>query len=39
MKNPMEMTGLEFLQAMIEGQIPPAISKTIPMPTEILKDL
>ncbi|MFA3631341.1 PaaI family thioesterase [Acinetobacter baumannii] len=37
MKNPMEMTGLEFLQAMIEGHIPPAsISKTIPMqPTEI----
>lgn len=37
MKNPMEMTGLEFLQAMIEGYIPPAsISKTIPMqPTEI----
>ncbi|WP_462183694.1 PaaI family thioesterase [Acinetobacter baumannii] len=37
MKNPMEMTGLEFLQAMIEGNIPPAsISKTIPMqPTEI----
>lgn len=33
----MEMTGLEFLQAMIEGHIPPAsISKTIPMqPTEI----
>ncbi|EHU1601750.1 MULTISPECIES: PaaI family thioesterase [Acinetobacter] len=32
MKNPMEMTGLEFLQAMIEGHIPPAsISKTIPM--------
>ncbi|MFI7815828.1 phenylacetic acid degradation protein, partial [Acinetobacter baumannii] len=22
MKNPMEMTGLEFLQAMIEGHIP-----------------
>jgi len=37
MKNPMEMTGLEFLQAMVEGDIPPAsISKTIPMqPTEI----
>ncbi|EPG5266472.1 PaaI family thioesterase [Acinetobacter baumannii] len=37
MKNPMEMTGLEFLQAMIEGHIPPAsISITIPMqPTEI----
>ncbi|EXR83560.1 PaaI family thioesterase [Acinetobacter baumannii] len=37
MKNPMEMTGLELLQAMIEGHIPPAsISKTIPMqPTEI----
>ncbi|MCU4526147.1 PaaI family thioesterase [Acinetobacter pittii] len=37
MKNPMEMTGLEFLQAMIEGHIPLAsISKTIPMqPTEI----
>lgn len=37
MKNPMEMTGLEFLQAMIEGHIPPAsISKMIPMqPTEI----
>ncbi len=37
MKNPMEMTGLEFLQAMIKGHIPPAsISKTIPMqPTEI----
>ncbi|NDW98788.1 PaaI family thioesterase [Acinetobacter baumannii] len=37
MKNPMEMTGLEFLQAMIEGHIPPAsISKTIPMqPTKI----
>ncbi|MGT2550869.1 PaaI family thioesterase [Acinetobacter geminorum] len=37
MKNPMEMIGLEFLQAMIEGHIPPAsISKTIPMqPTEI----
>ncbi|MFQ8448249.1 PaaI family thioesterase [Acinetobacter baumannii] len=37
MKNPMEMTGLEFLQAMIEGHIPPAsISKNIPMqPTEI----
>ncbi|HFG7033851.1 PaaI family thioesterase [Acinetobacter baumannii] len=37
MKNPMEMTGLEFLQAMIEGHISPAsISKTIPMqPTEI----
>ncbi|RZH27532.1 PaaI family thioesterase [Acinetobacter pittii] len=37
MKNPMEMTGLEFLQAMVEGHIPPAsISKTIPMqPTEI----
>ncbi|HHP7874067.1 phenylacetic acid degradation protein [Acinetobacter baumannii] len=37
MKNPMEMTGLEFLQAMIEGHIPAAsISKTIPMqPTEI----
>ncbi|HCA5148237.1 TPA: PaaI family thioesterase [Acinetobacter baumannii] len=37
MKNPMEMTGLEFLQAMIEGHIPPAsISKTISMqPTEI----
>ncbi len=37
MKNPLEMTGLEFLQAMIEGHIPPAsISKTIPMqPTEI----
>ncbi|MFX7251996.1 PaaI family thioesterase [Acinetobacter baumannii] len=37
MNNPMEMTGLEFLQAMIEGHIPPAsISKTIPMqPTEI----
>lgn len=37
MKNPMEMTGLEFLQAMIEGYISPAsISKTIPMqPTEI----
>lgn len=37
MKNPMEMTGLEFLQAMIEDHIPPAsISKTIPMqPTEI----
>ncbi|MFK8984948.1 PaaI family thioesterase [Acinetobacter seifertii] len=37
MKNPREMTGLEFLQAMIEGHIPPAsISKTIPMqPTEI----
>lgn len=33
----MEMTGLEFLQAMIEGHIPLAsISKTIPMqPTEI----
>ncbi len=33
----MEMTGLELLQAMIEGHIPPAsISKTIPMqPTEI----
>lgn len=33
----MEMTGLEFLQAMIDGHIPPAsISKTIPMqPTEI----
>ena len=33
----MEMTGLEFLQAMVEGHIPPAsISKTIPMqPTEI----
>lgn len=37
MKNPMEMTGLEFLQAMIEDHISPAsISKTIPMqPTEI----
>ena len=37
MKNPMEMTGLEFLQAMIDGHIPAAsISKTIPMqPTEI----
>ncbi len=33
----MEMTGLEFLQAMIDGHIPAAsISKTIPMqPTEI----
>lgn len=37
MKNPMEMTGLKFLQAMIDGHIPAAsISKTIPMqPTEI----
>ena len=37
MKNPMEMTGLEFLQAMIDGHIPAAsISKTIPMqPIEI----
>ncbi|WP_032032276.1 PaaI family thioesterase [Acinetobacter baumannii] len=37
MKNPMKMTGLNFLKAMIEGHIPPAsISKTIPMqPTEI----
>ncbi|EXC92342.1 hypothetical protein J482_0589 [Acinetobacter baumannii 1051176] len=37
MKNPMKITGLEFLKAMIEGHIPPAsISKTIPMqPTEI----
>ena len=32
MKHPKEMTGLEFLQAMIEGQIPRAsISETIPM--------
>ncbi|EYS63755.1 hypothetical protein K004_1301 [Acinetobacter baumannii 16553_8] len=37
MKNPMKMTALDFLKAMIEGHIPPAsISKTIPMqPTEI----
>ena len=32
MKNPKEMTGLELLQAMIDGQIPRAsISETIPM--------
>jgi len=32
MKHPKEMTGLEFLQAMVDGQIPRAsISETIPM--------
>ncbi len=32
MKHPKEMTGLEFLQAMVDGHIPRAsISKTIPM--------
>ena len=32
MKHPKEMTGLEFLQAMVAGQIPRAsISETIPM--------
>lgn len=32
MKHPKEMTGLEFLQAMIDGQIPPpSISETVPM--------
>ena len=35
--NPKEMTGLQLLQAMAAGHIPPAsISETIPMkPTEI----
>ena len=33
--NPMQMTGLELMQAMIQGLIPPAsISKTIPMTGE-----
>ena len=32
MKHPKEMTGLEFLQAMVDGHIPRAsISETIPM--------
>ena len=37
MKNPKDMTGLEFLTAMCDGQIPPpSISETIPMhPIEV----
>lgn len=38
MKNPKEMTGLEFLTAMCDGQIPPpSICQTIPMqPIEVI---